>query len=259
MQALDDDNFYFCPGAAIKKSNERRENQQRTKALVLVLLPNHHDVPDDTVRMIRGAFVACILVVNFHQGMLGDAFIPTAVLGVSHSHRVGAKVRPDIDGLVESMGLTPVKRSTSTPDMKLTSKIMGGKKLKTRKEENSFLANKNDPTIISREGEQKGSTASGVIQPLKNNEDPTTPTQKQSPSTLHETRDVSLQTQLDYSREGHTSIRNFIPADIIQQVHRDLKAYSKDEKIAQQKGEDSLPFLQFFNTVSFPLHQLDSL
>lgn len=191
------------------------------------------------MRMIRCAFAACILVVNFRQGMLGAAFIPTAVLGVSRSHRVGARVRPDIDGLVESMGLTPVKRST--PDIKRTSKILGGNKTKTRKEENSSSANKNDPIIMSGEEEQKGPTASG-------DSNPSAPTQKQSPSTLHETRDVSLQTQLDYSREGHTSIRNFIPTDIIKQVHRDLKAYSKDEKIAQQKGEDSKPFLQFFNT-----------
>jgi ectoine hydroxylase-related dioxygenase (phytanoyl-CoA dioxygenase family) len=181
--------------------------------------------------MIRLAFAACILVVNFRQGMLGAAFIPTVVLGARHRHRAGAKVRPDIDGLVESMGLTPVKRST--PNINLSSKIMGGKKTKTRKE-------------------QKGSTASGDTQPDQNNEDEsnpsTPPTQKQSPSTLHETIDISLQTQLDYSRQGHTSIRNFIPTDTIQQVFRDLKAYSKDENIAQEKGESSKPFLQFFNT-----------
>jgi ectoine hydroxylase-related dioxygenase (phytanoyl-CoA dioxygenase family) len=196
------------------------------------------------MRMIRRAFAACILVVNFRQGMLSAAFIlPTAVIGVSRNQRAGAKVRHDIDGLVESMGLTPVKRS----------KIMGRKKTKTRKEENSSLANKKDPTIMSGEEKQKVSTASGDTQPSKNNEDESnpsssTPTQKQSPSTLHETRDISLQTQLDYSRQGHTSIRNFIPAEIIHQVYRDLKAYSKDEKIAQEKGESSSPFLQFFNT-----------
>jgi hypothetical protein len=209
--------------------------------------------------MIRCAFTACILVVHVRQGVLGAAFIPVPtvvrvrvrVLDDIHSHRAGAKVRPDIDGLVASMGLKPVKPKRSNVNnnidsmdktkMKRSSKLVGGNKRKTEKEEGSI------------------STASGDTQSGKNSvkderspSTTSTPTQKQSPSTLvHETRDISLTTQLDYSRQGHTSIRNFIPPDTIQQVYRDLKAYSKNDEAmrnANKKGEDSLPFLQFFNT-----------
>lgn len=68
-----------------------------------------------------------------------------------------------------------------------------------------------------------------------------------SPQALEHSKAISLQTQLDYSREGHASLRNFIPPEIIEEVYHDLKAYSTDGNF-RRKGEDTAPFLQFYNT-----------
>jgi ectoine hydroxylase-related dioxygenase (phytanoyl-CoA dioxygenase family) len=69
----------------------------------------------------------------------------------------------------------------------------------------------------------------------------------QTTSTTTSTTTISLQTQLDYAREGHASLRNLIPPDVIDEVYQDLKAYSTDKNY-RPKGEDSAPFLQFYNT-----------
>ena len=66
-------------------------------------------------------------------------------------------------------------------------------------------------------------------------------------ASLQLAKDISLQIQLEYARDGHASIRNLIPPDVIQEVYQDLKAYSADQK-NRKKAEDTAPFLQFYNT-----------
>ena len=95
---------------------------------------------------------------------------------------------------------------------------------------------------------------------------------------LDQTHDISIQTQLDYSRNGHAALRSFLAPVLIQQLREDLVEYSSSRSLQayQQKVEvagsaemaskcttveeciealtsvgipaDSLPFLQHFNT-----------
>ena len=94
---------------------------------------------------------------------------------------------------------------------------------------------------------------------------------------LDQTQDISLQTQLEYSRKGHAALRSFLAPELIQQIRKDLVEYSSSRTLQayQQKVEvagsaeaskcttveecigaltnvgipaDSLPFLQHFNT-----------
>ena len=94
---------------------------------------------------------------------------------------------------------------------------------------------------------------------------------------LERTQDISLQTQLLYSRNGHAALRSFLAPELIQQLRKDLVEYSSSRTLQayQQKVEvagsaemafkcttveecikaltnvgipaDSLPFLQHFN------------
>ena len=50
------------------------------------------------------------------------------------------------------------------------------------------------------------------------------------PSSLKNAKDIYLQIQLEYAREGHASIRNLIPPDVIVEVYKDLKAYTTNQK-----------------------------
>jgi serine/threonine protein phosphatase PrpC/ectoine hydroxylase-related dioxygenase (phytanoyl-CoA dioxygenase family) len=101
-----------------------------------------------------------------------------------------------------------------------------------------------------------------------------------SPSLSHildQTQDISLQTQLDYSRNGHAALRSFLAPELIQKLRDDLVEYSSSRTLQayQQKVEvaqsakmaskcttveaciealidvgipaESLPFLQHFN------------
>ena len=95
---------------------------------------------------------------------------------------------------------------------------------------------------------------------------------------LDQTQDISLRTQLDYSRNGHAALRSFLAPELIQQLRKDLVKYSSSRSLQayEQKVEvagsaemaskcttveeciealtsvgipaDSLPFLQHFNT-----------
>eukprot|EP00571_Detonula_confervacea_P001641 CAMPEP_0172329970 /NCGR_PEP_ID=MMETSP1058-20130122/61158_1 /TAXON_ID=83371 /ORGANISM="Detonula confervacea, Strain CCMP 353" /LENGTH=474 /DNA_ID=CAMNT_0013047165 /DNA_START=62 /DNA_END=1483 /DNA_ORIENTATION=+ len=81
------------------------------------------------------------------------------------------------------------------------------------------------------------------------NQAPKQSTSKSKPSSpLSSTKEISLQSQLSYAREGHASLRNLIPSPIIHQIYSDLQAYSHTSSTHRKKGEDSAPFLQFYNT-----------
>mmetsp|Transcript_18319 Transcript_18319/g.44122 ORF Transcript_18319/g.44122 Transcript_18319/m.44122 type:complete len:418 (-) Transcript_18319:455-1708(-) len=84
-------------------------------------------------------------------------------------------------------------------------------------------------------------------QSIKSTSMPLSTTASSPSSPLQKAQDISLQTQLSYARDGHASIRDLIPPHIIEGVYRDLRAYSTNQKY-RQKGEDSAPFLQFYNT-----------
>lgn len=51
----------------------------------------------------------------------------------------------------------------------------------------------------------------------------------------HETPSISLQTQLDYSRNGHTVLRSFIPQQTIQQLKSEIVPYAKSQALAAWK------------------------
>lgn len=137
---------------------------------------------------------------------LADAFAQFQRTSSSFVLNASSKTRA-VDDAIASMGLTQVKKRT---------------KHKKKKVNHQRKASSSNETAKSKRQQPL---------PARQVDD--------------ETKDISLQVQLDYSREGHAALRNFIPPHIIQEVYQDLKAYSKD---ARKKGEDSAPFLQFFNT-----------
>ncbi|KAL7543712.1 hypothetical protein ACHAXR_013531 [Thalassiosira sp. AJA248-18] len=144
---------------------------------------------------------------------------------------LGASRKPsvDVDDLVASIGLTPAKIGRTGENQNTRKSSKRKKKFNVKK-------------TVAKEKQQTQSSS-----PRRSNEGSSEDHQKTKKQLLRETQDISLQTQLDYSREGHASIRNLIPGDIIKEIYHDLKQYSRDEHY-KQKGEDGLPFLQYFNT-----------
>lgn len=127
-----------------------------------------------------------------------------------------------IDDAIASMGLTQIKKKVSTQSSILTKR--------RKKSQDQLLGESNNKR--KKKG-IKDTKKTSVLQT--------------SLQALQQRKDISIQTQLDYSREGHASLRNFFPPDIIGEVYQDLKSYSTDKR-HRRKGEDTTPFLQFYNT-----------
>ena len=145
----------------------------------------------------------------------------------------------NVDDVIAAMGLTQVKK---------------------KKKISSTNMNTSDGEISNNNGTEATQTKKKKNKKKKKMIGPKTDTNKKNivmsqsesissmpSSSLQKAKDISLQIQLEYAREGHTSIRNMIPPDVIEEVYKDLKAYSTNQKY-RQNGEDSAPFLQFYNT-----------
>ena len=186
---------------------------------------------------------------HHHQQRSFEAFARAGTTG-SSSSTDGAKPI-NVDDVISSMGLTQVvkkgkKDTTTSMPTKSLSRITASINTRSNKKHKSKNVKKAGTTKTTNDinNNERINTAK-VKASRKKKTNKITP--KASPQSQLPFQDISLQTQLDYAREGHASIRNLIPSHIIEELYQDLKAYSTDKKY-RKKGEDTAPFLQFYNT-----------
>jgi hypothetical protein len=140
------------------------------------------------------------------------------------------------------MGLTQVKKKNNAKKKSSSTTNSTAKDSKSK-------ASKSSNSVANQSGIQKKKKKTKIHQDSLSKGKKTfiKLSSPETSSSLQHAKDISLLTQLNYSREGHASIRNLIPCQVIDEVYRDLKAYSTNKKF-RQKGEDAAPFLQFYNT-----------
>ena len=158
-----------------------------------------------------------------------------------------------VDDAIAAMGLTQVKKqsktSTSTagaknhnPNKNVDARRSAADGTKKRTS-NERKTNTDEKKQHEKSGKNAKTTKTSVVSTRRK----ASPASASASASLQLAKDISLQTQLEYARDGHSSIRNFIPLNVIEEVYQDLKAYSTDQK-NRKKGEDTAPFLQFYNT-----------
>ncbi|KAL7538476.1 hypothetical protein ACHAXR_008570 [Thalassiosira sp. AJA248-18] len=116
--------------------------------------------------------------------------------------------KSEIDDLVRGIGLQPVVQSSS------------------KKKQNAITPINNTPKSHQKHDRTYH----------QQNPDPMSIIKQQSPPS------ISLQTQLDYSRHGHSALRSFLPQTVIQQLHSELLPYAASHAVSawRQKVEVQL-------------------
>lgn len=176
--------------------------------------------------------------------------------------RIGRKTNTDVsvDDAIAAMGLTQVKKQRKTTGDNNANKSTitasrtnnHNKKLDARRSVADDTKRRTSTSTYTssidekKQNEKSGKNAKTTKTSLSTRRN-ASPESASASASLQLPKDVSLQTQLEYARDGHASIRNFIPPNVIQEVYQDLKAYSTDQK-NRKKAEDTAPFLQFYNT-----------
>ena len=182
----------------------------------------------------------------------------------SQISRNGRNTNTDVsvDDAIAAMGLTQVKKQSKTKGDNNANKststasknnnhnkkvdarrsVPDGTKNRTERRTSTSTTSMNSDEKKLSEKSGKNAKMTKTSLSTRRNASP-----ESASASLQRPKDVSLQTQLEYARDGHASIRNFIPPDVIQEVYQDLKAYSADQK-NRKKAEDTAPFLQFYNT-----------